>query len=823
MDTAQQLRHVRFDAFCILIPDEPCEQEASTGIWRALAPVKSLLPQGWVGSLGGHARRTSSSERSAGEDGVMISPKAGRLSLNGRGRRLSAASQPPVDAPRPCLKTAQSSPAVPGAFPSSPLTETHFTQSIASFPTSSSLSSTPLATEPLHECCVTCNPTTDRAVQLGSAYRIPWTSGAAAKKKRDDSEQQRDILDGFKSNCQAWRDVLPDEEEQDGYAKPYEDEDDEAVSLSDDEDESSDSKHRKGKFGVLSKLDGITASTPRHRRDNKDWQPDRYYDTQENEDDLFPLPSPVASPRHGSPSVSSANLVDEVQAFGFSTLPTIPGSLTTSRNGSEDGRHSASPSPLRNFFSENGDGYDEALDDTIGKASSLRVPLNTSPSKANSNLPKPQPRISIPPSSSQSSLVDQSLAPGSVLSSAHQLSVLSAVPSQQQPARFTPDSMSKPKIKGGPPASPSITSSSSRSVSSTGSSGRMYQSGGFVPPALPTSGRRSVGKIMLERAEGTGRSPLVAPNAPISHDRKRESAPSAGRGMASSSGSVGAVPTSSTSHARPMEPPNPKMPTYSAAQREVVVIASSRMSGSTERGGARQSSDTVRTRLVPQEKTLPTPPLLPTPPAVPQRQMSSNSWVSTDPVGTPTGSGAASDRSDRTPSSTPKQRSVDEFGREIDGGPLQLVETITPRIAVRQSTRSQTLPPLPESGASYTLSVTGGSEKQLPQPPRSSRAPQSVLRKAGSGTDLRVNNQYQQQSQQQQRHSHHQVQKPSPPPATDRLSAAAAAAVAPAPADAEVHRSRSSSIRRLWRGVLGGSIGGTGSSGGTGVMGVHVR
>lgn len=251
-------------------------------------------------------------------------------------RKVSAASSAhSAELPKSCIKTSVSSPNspplqhLPGSFPFASTTSHHSrTPSVSPTP-SSSLS--PFATEPLLACCPTCNETTDLALQLGPAYRIQWTPGAAAKKKRDDLEEQRDILSGLKINCQKWREVLPDEAEQDGYANPL-DYDDEVV-LSDEEDEAKD-RQQQSACRVLSKLDGLSSNCSKHRL-NKDWTPDRYYDTQDNEDDLFPMPSPVVSPSprlltpiSGSPNVSSSNLPGQVT--GFFPPATIPGSTSQS-------------------------------------------------------------------------------------------------------------------------------------------------------------------------------------------------------------------------------------------------------------------------------------------------------------------------------------------------------------------------------------------------------------------------------------------------------------------------------------------------------------
>lgn len=205
-----------------------------------------------------------------------------------------------------------------------------------------------METAPLSDCCVVCQTTTDLALQMGPAYKIHWSPGAAAKKKRDDAEEQKDILDGFKRNCQKWREIIPDEVEDDGFSNPLVDAED--VEVNDEDEDSDESKKRTGARRVLSKLDGLNANTARHLSDakiNKTWQPNKYYNDEDDEDDLFPLPSPITSPRLGSPNVSSSNLTEN-KGLGFFSLPTIPGSTTHSLSGSDEG-HGQSSHPLSSF------------------------------------------------------------------------------------------------------------------------------------------------------------------------------------------------------------------------------------------------------------------------------------------------------------------------------------------------------------------------------------------------------------------------------------------------------------------------------------------
>lgn len=179
---------------------------------------------------------------------------------------------------------------------------------------------------------------------MGPAYKIQWTHGAAVKKKRDDAEEQKDILDGFKRNCQKWREIVPDEIEDDGFSNPLVDADDVEVSGDEDEDDSDENhnqqcKKRTGARRALSKLDGLGANTARHKTDaqlNKAWQPTKYYNDEDDDNDLFPLPSPITSPRLGSPNLSSANLTEPGNKGMFS-LPSIPGSATHSLSGSDEG------------------------------------------------------------------------------------------------------------------------------------------------------------------------------------------------------------------------------------------------------------------------------------------------------------------------------------------------------------------------------------------------------------------------------------------------------------------------------------------------------
>lgn len=230
--------------------------------------------------------------------------------------------------PRSCLKATDSqSPPIPGSYfsnggsqpPSPTLTRGRSISSVTSssnYHVRSHASPPPppqhppphIPTEiiPLRECCEACKTATQEA--LAAAYRISWSPGAAAKKKRDDAEERGDILAGLKRSggCEIkWGDSLEGMDEDDGFAKPVVDGDED-----DEEEDVPVMTHGKHLLDPLSKLDG-TSSFSRNSSTstiNKDWAPEKYYDHGEDEEDLFPLPSPKGSPALGSPASSSVNL-----------------------------------------------------------------------------------------------------------------------------------------------------------------------------------------------------------------------------------------------------------------------------------------------------------------------------------------------------------------------------------------------------------------------------------------------------------------------------------------------------------------------------------
>lgn len=173
----------------------------------------------------------------------------------------------PMPPPRSCLKPTHQeipplspplSPVPPGGFSQSPpspvLTRNRSTSSSSPsrFPATSPPASIPTEIIPLRECCPTCNPATDLATTSGNAYKISWSPGAAAKKKRDDAEERGDILAGLKPA--KWGSPLldtPEDEEEDGFAKPIanDDSDEDAITAT----------ARPGSFHAidpLAKLDG---------------------------------------------------------------------------------------------------------------------------------------------------------------------------------------------------------------------------------------------------------------------------------------------------------------------------------------------------------------------------------------------------------------------------------------------------------------------------------------------------------------------------------------------------------------------------------------
>lgn len=251
------------------------------------------------------------------------------------------------------------------------------------------------------------------------------------------------------------------------------------------------------------------------------------------------------------------------------------------------------------------------------------------------------------------------------------------------------------------------------------------------------------------------------------------------------------------------------MPTYSGAQREVVIVASSRSHNGTDRG--RPSTDLSRSRTTQEDtwrekerardreldKRLP-----PVPANVRQN--------TADSVATVTGGSGGT---------TPRALN--------DADPLlERMETITSRSAPVASPSKQPRPsPVPSPGTQTPVS----------QPTTTNRAqasiPPNVLRKAGAGTDLQVFRPGTDSGLQPSRHRHQHQQSGPASSAVPRVPSISSAPVpvptAPAPIgqDVNAQRSRSQSIRKLWKGVIGGAIGGVTGGGGAaaGAMGVHVR
>lgn len=172
------------------------------------------------------------------------------LLLSRTGARKNSLVSPvePMPPPRSCLKPTHQevpplspplSPVPPGGFshsPPSPVLSRRRSPS-SSYPTpfpsnTAPLPSIPTEIIPLRECCPTCNSATELATASGNAYKISWSAGAAAKKKRDDAEERGDILAGLKP--MKWGTNLvtsPEEEADDGFAKPIaaDDSDDDAI------------------------------------------------------------------------------------------------------------------------------------------------------------------------------------------------------------------------------------------------------------------------------------------------------------------------------------------------------------------------------------------------------------------------------------------------------------------------------------------------------------------------------------------------------------------------------------------------------------------
>ncbi|KAG8904391.1 hypothetical protein FRB99_001846 [Tulasnella sp. 403] len=585
MDDASSVadRRVHFAQSCILILDHDVvipnhHQSSGPGaIFRALHPrnLAMHLPINVGSWAGNHPRRMSSGDDALPSLGIeeaspTSSPAASpRLSLrtpylNGK---KPAAIVSPVEPPlRSCLKPSQTddqppvspvSPTIPGGFfqsPPSPTLTRGRSLSSAISPRLRQSQSPPLPppnipTEviPLQECCITCVSATDLARSMGNAYRISWSAAAAAKKKRDDAEERVDILAGLKRAPYSlkWGSMLDgvdenaaDEDEiDDGYGRPL-------------EDESSDEPHSTScppgsprAFDPLSKLDG-TNRLPKSSSTsslNKDWAPQKYYDAEDDEEDLFPLPSPslsghatpltvspasstshlpdVSGAPNGNPPSAKTHLVPPSTAFG---LPTIAGSV--------------SGSPRANSMSS--------------AASVSSGGSGTSRKSGHSNQDHAAHRPSPLREASSSDITS---------------SITSGDPYRKHAGSPGPVYTSVNTRKAG---TPSLTSSSASGSSRTGSS-RVWTTS-FVPPPLPTRSHAATSHATTRKlapAEGTGKSPLTLGAGIVA-----SKVPSISAG---SSSSKPPLPTKAeVDRGERVHPP--PMPTYSGAQREVVIVASSK-------------------------------------------------------------------------------------------------------------------------------------------------------------------------------------------------------------------------------------------------------
>ncbi|KAG8891246.1 hypothetical protein FRC00_014035, partial [Tulasnella sp. 408] len=258
---------------------------------------------------------------------------------------------------------------------------------------------------------------------------------------------------------------------------------------------------------------------------------------------------------------------------------------------------------------------------------------------------------------------------------------------------------------------PSIATASTGSSSRTGSSGRMWTTS-FVPPPLPT--RKDLQTRKLVGAEGTSKSPLLA------------------SGSSSKSTNLNATAAAKLKGERDRgERANPPpMPTYSGAQREFLIVASSKdRERERERERASASQQPRQRTKESADKALPPPPPLKDPASTPSSETPSDS--------TPVSSrhGSFSRRTGASP--------YDDYEEAMVDLTLSRVPTATV-LNTPKSARSQysaqeddQLGPLTSPVTSPAKVRRGGSisqQQQQPTPPR------TMLKRAGSGQNLKVNN-----------------------------------------------------------------------------------
>ncbi|KAG8930624.1 hypothetical protein FRC01_002477 [Tulasnella sp. 417] len=585
---------------------------------------------------------------------------------------------------------------------------------------------------PLQPCCDTCSEATDLAYSMGNAYKISWSPAAAAKKKRDDAEERGDILAGLKRACNyKWDRVMDgvdgDDESDDGFGGPPTEESDGCPGLH----ANSCPPGSAAALDPLSKLDGLSRSPAASTSSlNKNWSPDKYYDSGDEDQDLFPLPSPSMSPQPspvtGSPASSATHLPSSARPIS----PLVP-------------THGAYPPVSRSYMHG-------------------------------------QPSLGLPPIAGSA---PASPAAGSARSSVASLSDAGSGRSRGSGQSHHSRGPSPIHVVASTNAArqhldtPSIATASTGSSSRTGSSGRMWTTS-FVPPPLPT--RKDLQGRKLVGAEGTSKSPLLA------------------SGSTSRSTNLNATTAAKMKGERDRgERANPPpMPTYSGAQREFMIVASSK-DRERERERERASASQQPKQRVKEsgDKPLPPPPLL----RDPASTSSSDNPSDSTPVGSRHGS-----FSRRTNGGS----LYDDYEEAMSDLSLSRVPTATV-LNTPKSTRSQySAQEDDQVGPLLTTPVTspakarrGGSISQQQQQPQPT-PPRATLKRAGSGLNLKINTS-------------------SRPSALEEAVAAAASSregrqhrrsstadvvdesgvLVGASRGGDSSRNRASSIKRLWKGI----------------------
>ncbi|KAG8949686.1 hypothetical protein FRC04_008432 [Tulasnella sp. 424] len=255
----------------------------------------------------------------------------------------------------------------------------------------------------------------------------------------------------------------------------------------------------------------------------------------------------------------------------------------------------------------------------------------------------------------------------------------------------------------------SVATASTGSSSRTGSSGRMWTTS-FVPPPLPT--RKDLQSRKLVGAEGTSKSPLIATGATAKSTNLNTTAAAKLKGERDRG-----------ERAHP-----PPMPTYSGAQREFMIVASSKdRDRERERERVSTSQQPKQRSKEYGEKALPPPPPIKDPVSTPNYENTSDST----PVGSRSGSMA------RRNGGSPYEDYFEDATIDLS---LSRVPTATV-LNTPKSTRSYYPAQEDDQLGPLTSPVTspakrrGGSisqqQQQQPTPPR-------TLMRAGSGQNLKI-------------------------------------------------------------------------------------